>query len=690
MKKIRIVAAACAAALAVAGGVYLNPGAQAETTLPAADAPFTAWNDSFLHKGSSTDTYYTDHVLTGTYKPSYFWNAALNIMIAQDAYERTHSPADRQLVSDLVTTWIKQNGTTWTSWNPWNDDIGWAGIAVLRGYQATGNPDWLKLVMDQWKKAYDRGWTASGGGGIFERMDPADYKCALSNDPMAMIAADLYQITGDRTYLTKAEEIYAWVRKTLVDTSTGQVHECLHFPAGKADGPTTLGKSDNAYNGGSFIEMADDLYRITGNTMYRDDAKRTADRFMAKKIISNNGRRNTSYQYWLFKGVSDFCTDVNACPQYDAWMRSNAAQAWSVRDNRNLTWNDWTKKTNEPDADSFEMNSMVGLFQVLPRTAASFSGTYAIRNVGSQLALSAPDKTTVTQTADTGDAGHSWTLVPQSNGYVQIKNAATNQVLAVSHASGKPGAPGAAILQRTATGLIPGDDQWLPIRNADGTYSFNNRNSRLALDNPAVSTKVGAQYDQAAPNDGNGQKFQLVSRSANGGTGKAPTAAPTTAPTASPTATAPTTTAPTTTAPTTAPPTTAPPAGVKRGVVKSGIAGKCLDLNGHNLTNGTPVELWTCNGSNAQVWSLEANGTVRQGGKCLDAYALGRANGTKLEIWDCNGGTNQVWEPHNGGYRNPASGRCVDDPHASTTDGTQLALYDCNGTGSQKWSLPAA
>ena len=65
-------------------------------------------------------------MLSAQYKPSYFWTAALNIMIDQDAYERTHSPADRQLVKDLVTTWIKQNGTSWTSWNTWNDDIGWA------------------------------------------------------------------------------------------------------------------------------------------------------------------------------------------------------------------------------------------------------------------------------------------------------------------------------------------------------------------------------------------------------------------------------------------------------------------------------------------------------------------------------------------------------------------------------------
>ncbi|SEG55746.1 Lysophospholipase L1 [Actinacidiphila yanglinensis] len=126
------------------------------------------------------------------------------------------------------------------------------------------------------------------------------------------------------------------------------------------------------------------------------------------------------------------------------------------------------------------------------------------------------------------------------------------------------------------------------------------------------------------------------------------------------------------------------------GVVYSGISGKCLDDNGDSSTNGTAVQLWTCNYSDAQWWTLHSDNTLRAVGKCLDATGAGTANGTKVEIWDCNGGANQVWQPYNGGYRNPVSGRCLDDPSSSTTDGTQLQLWDCNGTGAQQWTtLPA-
>lgn len=126
------------------------------------------------------------------------------------------------------------------------------------------------------------------------------------------------------------------------------------------------------------------------------------------------------------------------------------------------------------------------------------------------------------------------------------------------------------------------------------------------------------------------------------------------------------------------------------GPVRSGIAGKCLDDNGDSGTNGTAVQLWSCNGSDAQWWQLRTDGSLRAVGKCLDADAGGTADGTKVQIWDCNGGANQVWQPYDGGYRNPASGRCLDDPSSSTADGTQLQLWDCNGTGAQKWTTLSA
>jgi hypothetical protein len=55
--------------------------------------------------------------------------------------------------------------------------------------------------------------------------------------------------------------------------------------------------------------------------------------------------------------------------------------------------------------------------------------------------------------------------------------------------------------------------------------------------------------------------------------------------------------------------------------------------------------LWDCNGSGAQVWQAQANGTLTNptSGRCLDATGPSSADGTRLQIWDCAASSNQVW-----------------------------------------------
>ncbi|MEV6118438.1 ricin-type beta-trefoil lectin domain protein, partial [Streptomyces sp. NPDC052109] len=47
---------------------------------------------------------------------------------------------------------------------------------------------------------------------------------------------------------------------------------------------------------------------------------------------------------------------------------------------------------------------------------------------------------------------------------------------------------------------------------------------------------------------------------------------------------------------------TASPAQADTGAI-TGLAGKCLDVAGANSADGTPVQLYDCNGTNAQQWT---------------------------------------------------------------------------------------
>ncbi|GAA0813094.1 glycosyl hydrolase family 18 protein [Spirilliplanes yamanashiensis] len=140
------------------------------------------------------------------------------------------------------------------------------------------------------------------------------------------------------------------------------------------------------------------------------------------------------------------------------------------------------------------------------------------------------------------------------------------------------------------------------------------------------------------------------------------------------------------------PPVTTPPTqqpGGRTGTI-TGVAGKCVDVAGASSANGTAVQLYDCNGSAAQRWTVNGNGTIAALGKCLDIAAAGTANGSPVQIYDCNGTGAQVWQAQaNGTLRNPASGRCLDASNNSSANGTRLQIWDCFGGANQRWTLPA-
>jgi chitodextrinase len=136
--------------------------------------------------------------------------------------------------------------------------------------------------------------------------------------------------------------------------------------------------------------------------------------------------------------------------------------------------------------------------------------------------------------------------------------------------------------------------------------------------------------------------------------------------------------------------TTDPGGGGTRTGPITGVGGKCVDVAGANTGNGTPIQLFTCNGTNAQRWTVGTNGTLTALGKCADVTFGSTDNGAKVQLYDCNGTGAQVWQAQaNGTLRNPQSGKCLDATDRSSADGTRLQIWDCHGDGNQVWHLPA-
>jgi Ricin-type beta-trefoil lectin domain/Glycosyl hydrolases family 16 len=121
----------------------------------------------------------------------------------------------------------------------------------------------------------------------------------------------------------------------------------------------------------------------------------------------------------------------------------------------------------------------------------------------------------------------------------------------------------------------------------------------------------------------------------------------------------------------------------------TGYEGLCVDVRGASTALFTPVQVYTCNGTNAQQWTVvQAGSTLHALGLCMDINGGGTADGTTVDLYTCNNTAAQVFIPQsNGELYNPQSNKCLDDTGYGGS-GTQLQIWDCADTSNQIWNLP--
>jgi hypothetical protein len=121
----------------------------------------------------------------------------------------------------------------------------------------------------------------------------------------------------------------------------------------------------------------------------------------------------------------------------------------------------------------------------------------------------------------------------------------------------------------------------------------------------------------------------------------------------------------------------------------TGYQGLCLDDRSASTANFNPIQVYTCNGSNAQTWNIESDNSVQVLGMCLDVNGAGTANGTTVDLYTCNGTGAQQWVPQsNGELVNTNSGKCLDDTGFGGS-GTQVQIWACADSSNQQWTLPS-
>ncbi|GHJ48044.1 hydrolase [Catellatospora sp. TT07R-123] len=113
---------------------------------------------------------------------------------------------------------------------------------------------------------------------------------------------------------------------------------------------------------------------------------------------------------------------------------------------------------------------------------------------------------------------------------------------------------------------------------------------------------------------------------------------------------------------------------------------RCIDIPSSNAVDGARLQIWDCNGTDAQKWTFAADGSVQALGKCMDVAAGSTADGAAVQLYTCNGtGAQKFTLNAAGDLVNPQANKCVDVTGAATGNGAKLQLWTCGGGSNQKW-----
>ncbi|HUA13480.1 MAG TPA: ricin-type beta-trefoil lectin domain protein [Candidatus Sulfotelmatobacter sp.] len=113
--------------------------------------------------------------------------------------------------------------------------------------------------------------------------------------------------------------------------------------------------------------------------------------------------------------------------------------------------------------------------------------------------------------------------------------------------------------------------------------------------------------------------------------------------------------------------------------IKSGYAGYCLDDKNSLVANGAPLDLYKCNGSDAQGWQI-IDAQIVHSGLCLSVKDNSVTVGAAVVLDSCsNNDPGQVWLVDDQGLYNPNSSLCLST--SSDDPGSRVVISNCSDLG---------
>ena len=297
-------------------------------------------------------------------------------------------------------------------------------------------------------------------------------------------------------------------------------------------------------------------------------------------------------------------------------------------------------------------------------------GLYSFAVQSAQSSVIAPENSSKNNSArivlsSLGDDDTVIWKVSHNGNYVTLQNYASGRYLDVDAGRAYRG----AVVQQYA-GNGSRAQKWIAIKNSDGSYTLRSGiNSMLSLDLPSGSTAVGTKLQLWTDNGSSAQKYVLKTPDTSAGQSKKMAAEHKN--------------------------------DLEDGTYTIESAKRSqgvLDAQHGGISNGTKVQLYGSNKTDAQVWNISHDGDYvviknAKSGLSLDIPGGNASPRVQVQLYSANSSLAQKWiavKDADGYFTFHSALRpslVLDLTSGATVNGTLVQIYGNNGTAAQNWSL---
>ncbi|PUA30657.1 MAG: hypothetical protein B0W54_09360 [Cellvibrio sp. 79] len=247
------------------------------------------------------NTYISGNGMYYTHTPDsgfdFWWNAN-GLDALTEGFIRTRNDTYKLRMKTLLHG-IRDTHGRYT--NDFYDDMEWLTLASIKAYKATGDSEYLDVANLLWTDILTGRSTQYLNAITWNKNCHPSCKNAISNSPAAYAAAQLYRIGGDAQKLQYAREIHAFVKSKLVAPNGGVYDGWEAVPDVVNTNPDWV----FSYNVGMYLAASLELYQITSDATYLNDAVKAAEYVLNERTVNGVIYTNETGQGdgGLFKGI---------------------------------------------------------------------------------------------------------------------------------------------------------------------------------------------------------------------------------------------------------------------------------------------------------------------------------------------------------------------------------------------------